>query len=146
MLITQEIMSDFREWYPEFGDTTKWPDTMLKKALCKADYETGGSCWGQYESTTTDCTIKKMGLFALGAHSMVTRYAEKTVTASGGVATAMQTVSSKSVGDESISYASPDLARVSFGDSVLASTNYGLEFIRMRDDISTGFRARPMYV
>ena len=49
MEISAQIIADFRTYYPEFKDTTKWPDDEVKLALEEGDSETGKRWLGYYD-------------------------------------------------------------------------------------------------
>lgn len=134
--ITAQIISDFRARKPEFADTTEWPDSTLEQYLEDADAETGSANrWGSY----ADPSFKQRGMFAYAAHIAVTNRAIQNAVAAGGVPTALQQANSKTVGDESVSYASA-APGASEGDSAgsLRATAYGQEFLRLRRRASMG--------
>lgn len=134
MVITAEIVSAFRGYYPEFADTATWPDVDVTRALEEADDETG-SRWGAYKPRS----IKLRGMFAFAAHRLAMRQITRTVAAGGGLASTPYAVTSKSVADESVSYAvpSPTVAeQIANGDLML--TVYGLEFLRLRKRAGMG--------
>lgn len=129
MEITAEIITAFRAYYPEFSDAAKWADEFLERFLCEGDEETGGR-WGSYSDP---CSLKKRGMFAYAAHKAVLAKAAARAVEAGGIAPAPAQVASKSVGDESVSYAvsAPSAEEaIRLGD--LGSTIYGLEFLRLR--------------
>lgn len=131
MDITAQIVTDFRTYYPEFKDVTVWPDDEVIRALEEGDSETGKRWLGYYDRPAS---IKKRGLFAFAAHRLVMRQR-----AAKGNVGAAYAISSKSVGDESTSYAVP---AVSSGDldinGDLPLTTYGQEFLRLRRRAGTG--------
>src|SRR5690625_2645378 len=129
MDITADILAAFRAYYPEFSDDEQWPDALLSRVLCEGDEETGGR-WGNYDDP---CSLKKRGLFAYAAHKAVLAKAAARAVEAGGIAPAPAQVASKSVGDESVSYAvsAPSAEEaIRLGD--FSSTLYGLEFLRLR--------------
>ena len=135
MDITSEVIADFRIDKEGFADSTKWPDKKLKRALIKADKETGSSRWGAY----SDCSFKQEGMFAYAAHYLTMSRAASVTTGRGGIASAIGPVSSKSVGDESISFAVSGAANVNeMGESWLTATTYGQEFKRLQNRAAKG--------
>ncbi|MFP9434182.1 MULTISPECIES: DUF4054 domain-containing protein [Pectobacterium] len=132
MEITAQIVVDFRAYYPEFSDKTTWPDSEVITALGEGDAETGKR-WGRYPDGKV-VSIKKRGMFAFAAHSMVMRKRS----AKGDVGAAYA-ISSKSVGDESMSFSVPSVSMDDLtvnGD--LPLTSYGVTFIRLRRRAGTG--------
>lgn len=128
MDITPEIVAEFRDYYEEFGSVKEWPDKSVTRALEEADEETGRR-WGKYKPRS----IKLRGMFAFAAHRLAMRAITQTVSEGGGLASTPYAVSSKSVGDESVSYAVPSpnvMEQIANGDLML--TVYGLEFLRLR--------------
>lgn len=139
MEVTQQVIADFRSDYPEFTDTAKYSDSLVIQYMVEGDNETG-SRWGKYDDRPM--SIKRRGMFAFAAHMITMRMAATTVTGMGGVANTVAQVASKSVGDESVSYANAtaDYA-TSVRDGSLPNTFYGQEFMRLRSRI-----VGPMWV
>ena len=139
MEITDQIISDFREWYDEFSDTTVWSNPSVKKALCKADFQTGSSRWGSYKFEDMCGNFKALGLFSYAAHILSISNAAKKTTQSGQIATAIAPVSSKSVASESVGFARSSGGVSSTGfDDLLNSTVYGQEYLGYWNTASQG--------
>lgn len=136
MDITPEIVDNFREYFPEFSDAEKWPSPTLTRFLTEAADEVG-SRWGAYNYVKLSLATR--GLFNYAAHKL-TLWAKTTAATNAGVTPVVPgKVASKSVGDESTSYAvnplgMDDYAR--YGD--LTSTAYGVEFVRLRRRAGVG--------
>ncbi|MCE2029287.1 DUF4054 domain-containing protein [Sessilibacter corallicola] len=130
--ITPQIIRDFRARQALFSDSSVWPNSVLQIALEEADTETGGKRWGIYQNRSS----KQRGMFFFAAHWLTVNYPNgasdnKSVNASP----ALQ-VSSRSVGDESTSYA---VAPATTQDSAfLGSTQFGQEFLRLKKRIGIG--------
>ena len=130
--ITPQIVADFRVYYSAFSTLSLWPDDAVIRALEEADAETGPR-WGKYR--TAPASIKARGMYAYTAHRLLMwKRAEEEEDAG-----ALYAVSSKSVGDESTSFAVPtvsadDLVR----DGDLPMTQHGVEFLRLRRRASAG--------
>ncbi len=134
MDITTDIVTALRDCYPEFADTDERPDADVVRSLEEADDETGAR-WGAYKPRS----IKLRGMFAFAAHRLAMRKLALTVANGGGMATTPYAVSSKSVNDESVSYAVPTptmIEQINNGDLML--TLYGLEFLRLRKRAGAG--------
>ncbi|PWC10666.1 DUF4054 domain-containing protein [Brenneria roseae subsp. americana] len=132
MEITAQIVSDFRDYYPEFSDEATWPDSGVVIALEEGDAETGKR-WGVYPDGRV-VSIKKRGMFAFAAHRLIMRQRS-----AGGDVGAAYAISGKSVGDESTSFAVPSVTMDDLtinGD--LPLTAYGVEFMRLRRRAGTG--------
>lgn len=135
MEITDEVLEAFREECSGFDDSTIWKDPQVKRALAKADRETGGECWGPYG----EGTVKQEGMFAFAQHHLMIKRGVAASAQNGGIASAVGAISSKSVGDESVSFAVAAPASVNeSGEGLLASTTPGQEFIRLRNQVVTG--------
>ncbi|QXF34276.1 hypothetical protein CE143_14795 [Photorhabdus luminescens] len=131
MEITAQIVTDFREYYPEFSNVEEWSDKSVIQALEEGDSETGKR-WLKYNARPA--SIKKRGMFAFAAHQLVMRKR-----AMNGDVGAAYAISSKSVGDESTSFAVPSVT----SDELIINgnlplTSYGLEFLRLRRRAGTG--------
>lgn len=136
MDITAKIVTDFRTYYPEFKDTTRWPDDEVILALEEGDSETGKRWLGYYDRPAS---IKKRGMFAFAAHRLIMRRRAMGEDGEGGDAGAAYAISGKSVGDESTSFAVPSTSmeeQTINGD--LPLTSYGVEFLRLRRRAGTG--------
>lgn len=121
-------LAEFRVFLPQFADDTDWPDTIVQAALDEADYETGGARW---TGTTKD---RGQGFYA--GHYLLVNYPNG---GTGSVSGSTKfSASSKSVGDESISYNSGNINNMSVGDAWLASTQYGIQFMRLRKRVGKG--------
>lgn len=134
MDITPDIVLAFRTYYAEFSDTDAWPDADAIRSLEEADDETGAR-WGAYKPRS----IKLRGMFAFAAHRLAMGSLRRSVANGGGLASTPYAVSSKSVADESVSYAVPTptmIEQINSGDLML--TVYGLEFLRLRKRAGAG--------
>lgn len=136
MDITDEVVQAFLEDYTGFSDSTIWTEKVIIRALIKADRETGGVCWGPYGNYN----IKQEGMFAFAAHTLMIRNAENKAIGNGGVAPAVGAVTSRKVGDESVTYASPNTSGEAGNISTaqFIATTPGQEFIRLRNQVATG--------
>lgn len=145
MDITEDIVSDFREWYEGFSDTTKYSNPAVIKALLKADYYTGSSRWGNYEFNLDSSkgqiatSIKAKGLFAYTAFILSISSGAAKSSGLGGIPTTPGAVSSKSVKSESVSFvrSTPQPGSSAF-DDMMASNVYGAEFIGYQNAVSQG--------
>lgn len=131
MEITQAIVDQFRVDFEGFANATNWPDSKITRALQKADKETGSTRWGDYE----DLSNKQSGMFNYAAHLLTVSAASAKATTAGGSPSSIAAVQSKSVGDESVTYA---VESMSGGDAALAATSYGQEFLRLRRRVAAG--------
>jgi len=140
MDITADIVSDFRYEMSAFEDDTTWPDSVVYKALCRAEKATGSTRWGSYayDRATWCGSVKAEGLFNFAAHWLSTTY----TTAAGATdpsvikPSARLNISSKSVGDESVSYRITAIQET--GDDWLSLTDYGVQYYRLRKRIGMG--------
>lgn len=134
--VTPEIIADFRAFYEEFTDSAVWSDTKITKALYIARGEFGGcASWGDYKPYS----FFQRGWFALAAHYLTWNKATTDATTEDGSASTPYAQSSKSVRDESVSYAIPGAnASLTAWDAALALTPYGLEYLKLRDRAGMG--------
>ncbi len=133
MEIKPEIITAFREFSPVFFSVETWPDSVLDSYLCNADAETGGSGWGAYDNVCGN--LKQRGMFLYAAHSLLSEYPSG-YCVNGVNADAKSQVSSKSVGDESVSF--NVVSPINGGDQWLLSTQYGQQFSRLRKRAGMG--------
>ncbi len=137
MVIDAFVIASFRmsPLGAAFTDVIKYPDSLVQWALCEADTETGGRGWGAYEN---EChNMKQRGMWLYAAGWLATFYPDGIA---GGVSgDARLNVSSKSVGDESITYRVAQM--VDAGTDFLTFTAYGQAFFRLRKRAGMGARA-----
>ena len=132
MDITPEVIEAFRADFSGFASSDTWADPVLTRALARADKETGSARWGEYD----DFSIKQRGMFNFAAHSLSLNAANTKATAMGGTPSATAQVQSKTVADESVTFA-VGVSGSSVDDS-LKATAYGQEFIRLRRRVGAG--------
>ena len=137
MDITAAIITSFRAAYPAFSSATTWPDPVLTTALCEGDVETGGKNWGVYED---DChNFKQRGMFLYAAHWLASNYPSGAATGSSQSGSAKNTLTSKSVGDESVTFGAGTVQNIGdSGNGWLASTGFGQQFMRLRKRAGMG--------
>lgn len=130
--ITDEIIASFRDSQPGFLDAGIWPNIVVRLALEAGDSETGGRRWGQYEPRSK----KQRGMFLFAAHWLVTSYPKGAQDESMMSPSAQHPVNSKSIGDQSTSWAVPTAN--SHGESWLSSTQFGQQFQRIKKRVGIG--------
>lgn len=127
-------VDEFRAFLLQFEDATNWPESVVQSALDEASYEVGGCRWTG--------TTKERGQGYYAAHWLITMYPSGDASDSGNASgSAKFAVASKSVGDESVSFNSGDASGMSTGDAWLASTQYGIQFMRLRKRVGMGAKA-----
>jgi len=128
MEITPEIIADFRSAYPLFTDITDWPDSIVSDALAQGDMNTNGCHWGSFVLGDAG-NRKRRGMYLYAAHVLVLTYPNGGSDPSDQDPYQRSRVASKSVGDESISYAI--VGASSAGDEWLGSSQFGQQFLRL---------------
>lgn len=126
------VIDDFRLKYTVFNGIS---DPVVEDALCEADAETGGKGWGSYVNECTN--FKQRGMFLYAAHYLASTYPNSDESVMSGAS--VSAVQSKSVGDESVTFAVPVASNQ--GDAWLSSTAFGQQFIRLRRRAGMGARA-----
>lgn len=133
--ITPGLIQSFRTAQTAFSDSVKWPDSVIEQALCEADAETGGKRWGAFEDICSN--FKRRGMFFYAAHWLASTYLNQDASDPSNISPiARLNVSGKSVGDESIQYRITQIE--STGTDWLSTTNYGVQFIRLRKRAGMG--------
>lgn len=132
-----EWIARFREDWGDTFDNEKWPDWVIKSALCEAWYETGGSGWGNYGEECDN--VRWWGLRYYGAHWLTANFGDG-MNSEGLIvpSTARLNTAQKSVGDESIGYRVASM--MDAGNDWLTYTVFGQQFYRMRRRIGMGAR------
>lgn len=138
MEITDQVIADYRDWYDEFADVNVWSDSAIRKALCKADFFTGSSRWGNYKYENSCGDFKALGMFSYAAHILTIANAAKITASNGQIASAIAPVAGKSVSTESVSYSRSSKPSANGFDDLLNSTVYGQEFIGYQNAASQG--------
>lgn len=137
--ITDEIITSFRTNQPAFTDNVVWPDAVVTSALCEGDAETGGRGWGAFENLCSN--FKLRGMFLYAAHYLAITYPKGATDSSMVGSSAKYATQSKTVGDESISFANGGANNLSAGDGWLASTSFGQQWLRLRRRAGSAARA-----
>ena len=128
MQITPEIIADFRSAYPLFTSVTTWPDAIVSEALSQGDMNTNGCTWGPFVLGDA-ANRKRRGMYLYAAHVLVSTYPHGASDETAQDPYQRSRVASKSVGDESISYAI--VGATSAGDEWLGSTQFGQQYLRL---------------
>ena len=120
MEISEDIICDFRRFFPPFSDRNNWPSEIIRQQMIEADCITGGRCWGKF-NIDDDHNLKKRGTYFFGNSANDPTNVE---------ASARLNIASKSVGDESVSYRIT--AMESTIDDAISTTVYGVQFMTLR--------------
>lgn len=137
MIITPAILAEFRAYFGgRYSKATVWPDDLMYDTLYAADFETGGSGWGPYD-TGVPYSLKKHGMFLYAAAWLSNMYGDDPENGIAGEA--HLNVAQKSVGDESIQYRIAAIQDA--GNDFLTNTSFGQEFFRIRKRAYLGARA-----
>lgn len=121
-----------RTLYPEFADTSAYPDATVTIFIDAAASELDVEVWGE---------LFARGALALAAHMMAlakrsSGAAASTESLPGGAVTSMRT------GDEAISFGAVGAATASPSEVSLRTTAYGLEYLRLEAKVI----GSPLYV
>lgn len=137
MIITPEILAEFRAYFGgRYSDLAIWSDELMYDVLYAADFETGGTGWGPYD-TGVPYSLKKHGMFLYATAYLTTFYGDDPSAPIDG--NAALNVAQKSVGDESIGYRVASM--MDAGNDFLTFTKFGQEFYRLRKRVYPGARA-----
>lgn len=130
--VDADMIASFRSDMPAFSDDTTWPDDVVKRALYRADTETGSSRWKSYKDDPRN--TKRNGMFYFAAHWLSVTYTTATAEDESNInASARLNVAAKSVGDESVTYRVGEMQDT--GDDWLSLTDYGVQYYRMRKNL-----------
>lgn len=121
----------FRLDFPEFGDKAQWPDRVIEIALEEGDTETSGSRWGAFKDEYKN--RKRRGLYLYAAHWLASHYPSGASNPANKKAGASGQVQSKTVADESVTYAVAAPKNIGeAAESWLLTTRYGQQFARLK--------------
>lgn len=131
MEITADVVTQFRANYPYYSDATKYPEATINLALSYSDEETGSNGWGSYLDNPRN--LKQSGMFSWSAHWLYITYPNGAQDSENMSPVAANTVVSKSVGDESISFAvyTPSSAK-DMSESWYTQTKWGQQFLQLK--------------
>ena len=136
--ITPAIIAGFRLVQPAFTNDVTWPDSIIEMALYDGDIETGGKGWGAFENVRAN--FKRRGMYLYASHYLAITYPKGARDMSQVGSSAKYATQSKTVGDESISFANGKANELSVGDGWLASTSFGQQWLRLRKRAGMGAR------
>ena len=129
MEISEDIICDFRRFFPPFSDRNNWPSEIIRQQMIEADCITGGRCWGKF-NIDDDHNLKKRGMYFYTAHLLAYFFGNSANDPTNVEASARLNIASKSVGDESVSYRIT--AMESTIDDAISTTVYGVQFMTLR--------------
>lgn len=135
--IDATLVASFRESSQgrAFSDDTVWPDDVVKDALCEADAETGSGRWGIFQDVCSN--FKRRGMFYFAAHWLASTYLTQDASDPTNISpSARLNIASKSVGDESVTYRVTGIEKTQ--NDWLSLTNYGVQYMRLRDRAGKG--------
>ncbi len=127
--ITHEVLDDFRAFLPAFSNPEKWPEVIVRTQIEEADAMTGGSAWGEYEKGSYR-SLKRRGMFYLAAHYLASFYGKDGTDITNVRPDARLNVSSKQVGDMSITYRISEIEPTV--TDFLSTTLYGTKYLELR--------------
>lgn len=133
-----QFTEKFRESMPAFNNTEIWQKEVIDSSIYEAFFEIG-SRWGVLNlNYKTNYACK--GLFLLTAHILTNIYGQNPSSTKKDEAKfnsdAKMNISSKSVGDESVSFRIT--AMQDTGNDWLSTSNYGVKFLRLRANLIGG--------
>jgi hypothetical protein len=135
--INADVVAAFRESMAAFTSDLDWPSDIVEQALFEADAETGGAGWGAFKNEPRN--FKRRGMFYYAAHWLASTYVDQTAADASNISpSARLNVSSKSVGDESLTYRVTAMEETS--TDWLTLTNYGVQYLRLRKRAAMGAR------
>lgn len=115
------VISDFRTEFPEFSDTTKYPDAQITFWSSIAEQQVVLNIWGDLYS---------FGVKLYTAHEITLAYQAKLTASTGGnPGTFGGIAQSKAVGGVNVSYDTQSTSEKDAGYWNL--TNYGKQFLRL---------------
>ncbi len=129
MEISEDIICDFRRFFPPFSDRNNWPSEIIRQQMIEADCITGGLCWGKF-NIDDDHNLKKRGMYFYTAHLLAYFFGNSANDPTNVEASARLNIASKSVGDEAVSYRIT--AMESTIDDAISTTVYGVQFMTLR--------------
>ena len=133
--INAAVIAAFRINQKAFTNTATWSDDTIIDALSEGDAETANAGrWGAFEVDNAR-NFKRRGMFLYAAHWLATTYPNGDSSMNGAAKNVTQ---SKSVGDESNTYAVGSVANDSTDKVWLASTGFGQQFTRLRKRAGMG--------
>lgn len=134
--ITDEIISAFRDYFPEFSSTEKYPTNIVRNFLDRADRKTGSRGWGVFElDPVKDTGLKRLGMWFYAAHLLAYTYGTAGATDPTNVNPAARlNTAEEHVGDEGKSYRVTQMENTR--NDALSTTIYGIEFVTLRAQVT----------
>lgn len=137
--IDSAMISEFRAFYPEFTDATKFSDPLVLRALGVSFDEGGGIHWGQWVDPNLPYSLWKRAIYALTAFYIQLWLGGQQA---NGAAVTPMLVANKSIRDESTGNAVPQaVTGASYNDYLFTVSPYGMEWLRLRRRAGMGAMA-----
>ena len=118
-------MTRFRLIMPEFADQTVYTSELLDVVISDASLEPSVEIWG---------SLWTIGVFNLAAHKLAL-WKRSQAAVGNAFGASVGGVNSIRTGDEQINFGAVGAATASGADASLKTTPYGLEYIRLRDNL-----------
>ena len=129
----EDYVPDFREVLEEFEDTT-YPDDAVILCL-KRTKKFIGPLWGEYYSPPKD-SWSRDGWFYRAAHYLLISREIFDAVKAGEIPSSFRGIDSTTIDDESVTFGSQIMLKLSPWNESLNATQYGLDFLEMRETIS----------
>ena len=120
------LSDKLRICYPEFEDTAAPVDATIDVFITKAADQLEALVWA---------ALFEDGSLALAAHLLAMAARSRAAADSGGIAP-VGPVTQLRTADEAIAFGAVGVANAKMADKALMQTQYGLEFLRLREMVS----------
>lgn len=122
-------MADFRKVLEEFDDAT-YPDSAVSLALTRTS-KFVGPLWGRYELPPISSWARD-GWFYRAAHVLMLSRQVFDALKNGDIPSPYRGIDSTTIDDESVTFGSQIMLKLSPWDEALSASSYGLDFLEMR--------------
>ncbi|MDG3395131.1 hypothetical protein P5E67_05005 [Vibrio parahaemolyticus] len=129
-----EYIADFRYYLSEFDEQT-YPDDAVELALTRTK-KWIGTAWGEYRSPPSDSWARD-GWFSRAAHVLMVSKEIFDAVAAGDIPSPLRGIDSTTIADESLTFGSQIMLKLSPWNEQLNATSYGVDFLEMRATIET---------
>ena len=127
-----QLVADFKEDFPKFPQL--FEDEIIEKAIGESDKFLDPDVWGVYEKYS----FYRDGWFNLVAHSLFISAIEDANVELGQLPGSKRGIDSVMIDGESTTFGTQMFLKMQPWDDEMASSSYGVKFLRLREDVSRG--------
>lgn len=135
-----QLVADFKEDFPKFSPL--FEDPLIAEAIGGTDTFFEPRVWGEYKKWST----YRKGWFNLVAHTLFISAIADQAVETGALPGSQRGLDSVNIADESQTFGTQMFLKMEPWDDELASSIYGVRYMRLRDTVEKGLIGYAGYI